>query len=175
MNQYSGEIDVPSEAARKEQQLRLPLIALVLVVVGALFIYTPYYVLRFGPLLLDELRYIVLDLQSGFASMVLALYLLFTLPFLLSRLSAGRRRGSGRAGSSDSTTSGGSSGPVFSSDISEDQVSVPSMALREMGASERGEMATALGIPWRDELILDHESWEAACHEATEREAKLYR
>lgn len=175
MTPYDEQIGIPSDDARKGPRLWLLVLALLLAVAATLFVYAPFYGLRFEPWMLDGLRYLVLDLRSGFAGMVLALFLLFTVPFLLSSLSGVRRRGRGRERFSESATPGGVSGPVFSSDLSEDQITVPSMALREMGAEARWEMATALGIPWRDELILDHESWEAACHEATEGEAELHR
>lgn len=48
---------------------------------------------------------------------------------------------------------------------------IPSGTFRELGAQHRWEMAEALGIPWRDELIHDHQSWAVACLEAAQRRA----
>lgn len=175
MSEFNGGLPVPSSEGPPKRRFRIIPLALLLSAVVTLYAYVPLYGLRLGPRLLDDLRYLLLDLQSGFLSLLIGLFVLFATPFLLTRLSrpaAGRRRGRAPA---DSTGPGKASGPIFSSDIAEDQIAVPSMALREMGAGERWEMAGALRIPWRDELILDHESWDAACREAIDREAERIR
>lgn len=175
MSEFSGELALPSREAPTTQRVWTIPLALVLSAAVTVYAYVPLYGLRLGPTVLEDLRYLLLDLQTGFLGMLIGLFILFAAPFLLSRLSrtgAGSRRESAHA---EPSGPGRTSGPIFSSDISEDQIVVPSMALREMGAGERWEMAEALGIPWTDELILDHESWELACREAIDREAERIR
>lgn len=193
MSEFSGDLPVLSSEPPAKRRFRVIPIALLLSAAVTLYVYAPLYGLRLGPRVLDDLRYLILDLRSGFLGLLIGLFVLFTAPFLLTRLSrrgaggrrgrahagaAGSRRtsGAGRAaGSEKDAGSGTSSGPIFSSDTSEDQITVSSMSLREMGAGERWEMAEALGIPWRDELILDHGSWDAACREAIDLEAERIR
>lgn len=175
MSEYGGELPVLSSEVPTTRRVPIILLAFLLSAAVTLYAYVPLYGLRLRPRVLEDLRYLLFDLQSGFLGLLIGLFVLFAAPFLLARLSrpaAGRRRGRTVAGPTGPRSA---SGPIFSSDASEAEIAVPSMALREMGVGERWEMAEALGIPRRDELILDHESWETACREAINREAERIR
>lgn len=178
MSEYGGELPGPRSEAPTTRRFPIILLAFLLSAAVTLYAYVPLYGLRLRPRVLEDLRYLLFDLQSGFLGLLIGLFVLFAAPFLLARISrpaADRRRGSTAADPADPAGPGRSSGPIFSSDASDDEIAVPSMALREMGSGERWEMAEALGIPWRDELILDHESWETACRAAIDREAERLR
>ena len=95
------------------------------------------------------------------------LFVLSAVPGMLVRLGSRRRIQETRT----RTPSGASSGGPGASTMDEELLRVPSTELSELGAEHRWQMAQALGIPWRDELIVDAQGWAAACCEAAEREA----
>lgn len=142
-------------------------IALVLAVAASLWVYDGYTGVLHSWSQFRYAQYFVFDPASGFPSLVLALFVLFAVPGMLVRLGSRRRIQETRT----RTPSGASSGGPGASTMDEELLRVPSTELSELGAEHRWQMAQALGIPWRDELIVDAQGWAAACCEAAEREA----
>lgn len=108
---------------------------------------------------------------TGFLPLTLVLWLLFIVPTLLRRAGGARRpvRKDEPARSARSRTGGAASDDDSRRDGG--RLSVPSAPFRDLSIEDRWEMAEVLGIPWRDELIHDHQGWAIACLEAGQRRA----
>lgn len=117
-----------------------------------------------------HLRFLIpwlLDPRTSFLPLALVLFLLLTVPGLLRRLSgepvaalmvSAPHPVAGVAGDAEA---GGE----------EDVLHIPTAPLSELDPEVRWEMAEALDIRWRDELIHDHRSWTIACLEASRARA----
>ena len=149
------------------------LLRLLLAVVLALLVMLPaaHWVTEWR--MVEHLLPWLLTPSTGFLSLVFALWLLFTVPGVLRRLSGEPVR----SGASSEGTATAADDPDATRDrvpeevAGEDGLRIPTGTFRELGVAHRWEMAQALGIPWRDELIHDHQSWEIACLEAAQRTA----
>lgn len=148
------------------------LVTLLLAFVIALVVYLPMapWSLRWSHL--ESLLPWLLTPSTGVLSMVLVLLILFWVPSLLRSLTGGAqqpRPEPARGGAAEAAS------PVERADVrgdEEEQLSIPAMSFRRMGAEHRWELAEALDIPWRDELIHDHQSWAIACLEAAQHRAE---
>lgn len=120
--------------------------------------------------------------SAGFLPLTLVLWLLFTVPSALRFLGGARRaEAEGRPPSEPAGAGPERSGPSGSrtersplqdaAPTDEVRLGVPAGTFRQLEAGHRWEMAAALGIPWRDELIHDHQSWAVAALEAAQRRA----
>jgi hypothetical protein len=120
--------------------------------------------------------------SAGFLPLTLVLWLLFTVPSALRYLGGVRRQEAegqrasevADAGPERSEPSGPRTAPSPLRDASpaeEARLAVPTGTFRQLDAGHRWEMAAALGIPWRDELLHDHQSWAVAALEAAQRRA----
>jgi hypothetical protein len=117
----------------------------------------------------------ILTPASGFLPLVLALWLAMEVPRRLVRRTretgaAAPDGGSGAEASVTVTPDARASESPADAEESE-RLQIPAGTFRELGVAHRAEMARALGIPWRDELIHDHQSWAIACLEASQRRA----
>lgn len=111
--------------------------------------------------------------ESGFYTLAIALWLLLDVPARLigwARGSVHPRPGEGAAQDSTAGTASVSGSDVDPEDRTA-RLAIPGLPFRELGIEHRVEMAHALDIPWRDELIHDHQSWTVACLEAAQRRA----
>lgn len=123
---------------------------------------------------LPLLRFLIpslFDPRTGFLPLALALFLLFAVPALLRRWSGESAptapRGAGPTTASLPEGAGTAEG--------EDPLQIPTAPFRDLGTGHRWEMAEALGIPWRDELIHDDQSWAISCLEAAQARAASHR
>lgn len=105
----------------------------------------------------------LVDPASGFFVLTGALWLLFTVPGMLHTLA--RRRP--REGVADKVKTASRSTDAEG----RRRLRIPAGGLEDIGAEHRWELAAALDIPWRDELIHDHQSWAIACREAAQHRA----
>lgn len=169
---------LPPEQIQPQENLRrsvnwsryLPL-TLVIASVITLVVYVPLAPWSLRWALLDSLLPWILAPSTGALSLALALLVLFWVPPLLRSWTGGARQPR-REPARGSTVKGAS--PVDQEDPSGaegEQLEIPAMSFREMGAEHRWELAEALDIPWRDELIHDHQSWTIACLEAAQHRA----
>ncbi|MGO1894266.1 MAG: hypothetical protein ACTH0H_00330 [Brachybacterium sp.] len=135
---------------RPRRTLRWAPLWLLLAVTLSLLVYLPFthWVLEWR--MAEYLVPWLLRPSTGFLSLTLALWWLFTVPGTLHLLAGG-----GAAPAPDAA----------------ERIDVPAGPLPELGAGHRFEMAQALGIPWRDELIHDHRAWTLACSEAARARA----
>ena len=157
---------------RRVRWARLFPLALVLAVVIALVTYLPTAPWNLQWSRLEFLLPWVLTPANGVLSLVLVLLILFWVPSLLRSLTGGAqqpRPEPARGGAAEAAS------PVERADVrgdEEEQLSIPAMSFRRMGAEHRWELAEALDIPWRDELIHDDQSWAIACLEAAQHRAE---
>lgn len=155
---------------RPRRAMRWAPLWLVLAVAISLLVHLPFahWVLEWR--MVEFLVPWLLRPSTGFLSLALALWLLFTVPGTLRVLAGG-----GQAPAQETTDSAdaGVRGPSASTpgQAAAGRLDIPAGTFREMGAGHRFEMAEALGIPWRDELIHDHQSWAHSCLEAAQRKA----
>lgn len=105
--------------------------------------------------------------STGFLSMILALWWLFSAPGMLHHLAGGGRAAAPAADPADDDAEQ----PAEPRKETDERIAIPEAPLQELGAGPRFQMAQALGIPWRDELIHDHRSWTRACSEAARARA----
>lgn len=176
MNLHPTPSTAPSSATRTHRRRRHRgggLLRLLLAIGLALLVLLPtaHWVLEWR--MVEYLLPWLLTPSTGFFSLTLALWLLFTVPGVLRRRS-GEPTGSGA--SSEGTTTGADD-PAAKRDRGPEGVAeegglrIPTGTFHEFGTEHRWEMAQALGIPWRDELIHDQQSWAIACLEAAQRKA----
>lgn len=156
---------------RRVRWARLFPLTLVLAVVIALVTYLPMAPWNLQWSRLEFLLPWVLTPANGVLSLVLVLLILFWVPSVLRSLTGGNRQPGSEPAGHGSTDSAPLSGREDPRGLEEDQLKIPAMSFRQMGAEHRWELAEALGIPWRDELIHDHQSWAIACLEAAQRRA----
>lgn len=111
--------------------------------------------------------------STGFFSLVLALWLLFTVPGVLRRWSddPARYDASEEGTPAEADEPAAEPEPFFGDLVEGETLRIPAGTFRELGAEHRWEMAQALDVPWRDELLDDHQSWAVACLEAAQRRA----
>lgn len=120
---------------------------------------------------LSQLRFLIpwlLDPRTGFLPLALALFLLLTVPGLLRRFSG--EPAAPHMVSAPHPVHGVLPAGAEGWDDG-DTVYIPTAPLAELEAEDRWEMAQALGIPWRDELIHDDQSWTSECREAARARA----
>lgn len=159
------------------------LIAVALAVM--IFVANDHWALR--PDLLPYTLNWILTPVSGFLPLVLALWLALEVPRRLVRRtrSTGAAAHDGRSGTEVPVTVApdvpepeepvraeepeGAEAP--SGAEQPERLRIPAGTFRELGVEHRAEMARALGITWRDELIHDHQSWAIACLEAAQHRA----
>lgn len=169
---------LPREQVQPQEHLRrsvhwscyLPLTLMIASVI-TLVVYLPMapWSLRWSQL--DSLLPWVLAPSTGALSLALALLVLFWVPPLLQSWTGGAqppRREPVRGSTAEAAS------PVDRGDLlgaEGEQLEIPAMSFREMGSEHRWELAEALDIPWRDELIHDHQSWAIACLEAAQHRA----
>lgn len=114
--------------------------------------------------------------SSGFLSLTLVLWLLFTAPRALRVLGGARRSGEPAPDAGEEALADpGTSVPAGADRAEREELRIPAGTFRQLAADHRWEMAEALGIPWRDELIHDHQSWAVACLEAAQVRAATVR
>lgn len=170
----------PAGSAPGSRRARRPVRAAVLLLVAvalALAVVLPGSHWRMDPALLEFIVPWLLDPISGFLPLTLALWLLFTVPSALRCWAGVRRGGSERPGpalrpgpSAPARPDAPTTSPR-SAGTAEERLSIPAVAVGDMEAGHRRELAEALGIPWRDELIHDHPGWTLACLEAAQHRA----
>lgn len=146
---------------------RWSLLWLLLAVVISLVVYLPFahWVLEWR--MMEYLVAWLLRPSTGFLSMTLALWWLFSVPGTLHLLAGGGRSAAQAAAPAD----GGAEESAEPTTETDDRIAIPAVPLQELGTGHRFQMAQALGIPWRDELIHDHRSWTRACSEAAHARA----
>lgn len=161
----------PGGPRRRLRRLRRLPLTLLLAFLIALVVYLPMapWSLRWSHL--EFLLPWVLAPSTGVLSMVLVLLILFWVPSLLRALTGSAQQPRSeppRGGAAEAASPVDRA--VARGDV-EEQLSIPAMSFRQMGAEHRWELAEALDIPWRDELIHDHQSWAIACLEAAQHRA----
>lgn len=152
----------------RRRVLRRAPLWLLLAVVLSLLVHLPFahWVLEWR--MVEFLVPWLLRPSTGFLSLTLALWLLFTAPGTLHVLAVG---GTASAATVRESAEDAAREPATPTPSSGKGIAIPAGPLRELGAGHRFEMAQALGIPWRDELIHDHRSWTLACSEAARARA----
>lgn len=108
---------------------------------------------------------------TGFLPLTLTLWIVFTVPSTLRHWAGGGQGDSEVSDPVDVDPDARQPVPPASEPAKGEMLSIPAVTFRELGAGHRWEMAEALGIPWRDELIHDHQSWAVACLEAAQHRA----
>lgn len=176
-------------AGRSRRRLRTvgrSLLLLLLACVLALIVLLPFapWVLR--PSMVQHIVPWLLSPSTGFFSLTAVFWLLFIVPGALRALAGARRRGTEEEpGPEDEGSAsegvgrdpevsvsalpalGDSGDSGDSGDLGgHEEIRIPAGTFRELDAGHRQEMALALGIPWRDELVHDHQDWAVACLEA---------
>lgn len=149
----------------------MTLLIAVLVAV-TVYVGTDHWVLR--PDLLPYTLGWILSPVSGFLPMVLALWLVLEVPRRLVRRIGFRDTAAVEPAGPEAPVQeiAIAPGPEQVAETEEHEpLQIPTGTFREIGAAHQAEMARALGIPWRDELIHDHQGWAVACLEAAQHRA----
>ncbi len=185
--------EMTPEDARVEDRMRRTFLLVASAFLLALWILAAqgHWALRWD-LLPFTIRWVA-DPRSGLIPLALALWLMVEVPRVLLRRSrsagslptqgaeparARPRTGAGRTsepseGSERVTVPTDVPGAAHGGETDDEgpRLRIPGGTFSELGAQHRWEMAEALGIPWRDELIHDHDGWAIACLEAAQRRA----
>lgn len=112
---------------------------------------------------LDRVEYIVpwlLRPENGFLSLAALFWIWLQGPGMLRAIAAPPRR---------------EQEPLVVEEPQEGRLGVPSVGLEALGLEHRVEMARALGVPWRDELLVDQEEWTRVCRAAARDRAVMAR
>lgn len=166
----------PGQGRRRLAALIRSLLLLLLSVVLSLLLILQWAQWTLEPRMVQYIASWLLRPSSGFLSLTLVLWLLFVAPRALRFLGGARRSG----GSAPEAGEAASAEPEPAGSLGADGAGgeglrVPAGTFRQLDAGHRREMAAALGIPWRDELIHDHQSWAVACLEAAQVRAATLR
>ncbi|MGO1227205.1 hypothetical protein ACT3SQ_01960 [Brachybacterium sp. AOP42-C2-15] len=147
-------------------------VTLLAAVVIALVIYWPMSPWSLSWSQLEFLLPWMLAPSTGVLPLALVLLILIWVPVVLRSLTGGTRRPSATPPGDDPAKTSSPSAREEQRGVGDDQLEIPAMSFRQMGTEHRWELAEALDIPWRDELIHDHQSWAIACLEAAQRRAE---
>lgn len=165
--------DLPAERTSERRLLRIAGIlvrGLPAAVVVGLFVLLPF---AHWTVELRMVEYIVpwlLRPSTGYLSLVLVLWIVFSLPGAL-RLLAGVAPSITTSAKPRTASRKDSDADQLPDPIEAEEIWIPAASVGALGSAHRWEMAEALGIPWRDELIHDGDAWRSACEDAVESEA----
>lgn len=165
------------QGRRRLWTLGRPLLLLLLAVVLSLVLLLPWAHWTLEPRMVQYIVAWLLRPSTGFLSLTLVVWLLFTAPRALRFLGGALRSEEESAPEAREETVADPATPVsmIADRADGERLRIPAVTFRELDAGHRRELARALGIPWRDELIHDHQSWVVACLEAAQDRAAAVR